>query len=52
LESGLKNGQSAHSGQVDPVEYLVEQLRRELALLRSVVRHLYNMCIFIAIGVI
>lgn len=40
LENGLKNGPSEHSGQVDPVENLIEQLRRELALLRSQVRHL------------
>ncbi|XP_054053144.1 uncharacterized protein LOC128907830 [Rissa tridactyla] len=46
LGSGLENGQSEHSGQVDPVENLIEQLRRELAFLRYQVRHLYNMCIF------
>lgn len=52
LESGLENGQSEHSGQVDPVENLIEQLRTELALLRSQVRQLYSMCMFISIAVI
>ncbi|XP_071621844.1 centrosomal protein of 290 kDa isoform X1 [Heliangelus exortis] len=35
LGSGLENRQTEHSGQVDPVENLIEQLRRELAFLRS-----------------
>ncbi|KAM6146475.1 centrosomal protein of 290 kDa isoform 3-T3 [Phoenicopterus ruber ruber] len=42
LESELENGQSEHSGQVDPVENLIEQLRRELALLRSQNEYLAN----------
>ncbi|XP_035759404.1 centrosomal protein of 290 kDa isoform X2 [Egretta garzetta] len=42
LGSGLENGQSEHSGQVDPVENLIEQLRRELALLRSQNEYLAN----------
>ncbi|XP_009988964.1 PREDICTED: centrosomal protein of 290 kDa-like, partial [Tauraco erythrolophus] len=42
LESGLENGQSERSGQVDPVENLIEQLRRELALLRSQNEYLAN----------
>lgn len=52
LENGLKSGQSEHAGQVDPVENLIEQLRRELALLRSQVRHIYSMCMLISIAVI
>lgn len=47
--SGLENGQSERSGQVDPVENLIEQLRRELVLLRSQVRYLYSMGMFIAV---
>ncbi|XP_075006769.1 centrosomal protein of 290 kDa isoform X4 [Calonectris borealis] len=42
LENVLENGQSEHSGQVDPVENLIEQLRRELALLRSQNEYLAN----------
>ncbi|XP_052630126.1 centrosomal protein of 290 kDa [Harpia harpyja] len=52
LESGLENAESERSGQVDPVENLIEQLRRELALLRSQVRHLYSMCMFVSVAVI
>ncbi|XP_009960120.1 PREDICTED: centrosomal protein of 290 kDa-like, partial [Leptosomus discolor] len=42
LESGLENGQSEHSDQVDPVENLIKQLRRDLALLRSQNEYLAN----------
>ncbi|XP_047916991.2 centrosomal protein of 290 kDa isoform X2 [Anser cygnoides] len=35
LESEFENGHSECSGQVDPVDYLIQQLRRELAFLRS-----------------
>lgn len=49
LESGLENGQSGHSGQVDTVENLIEQLKREIVLLRAQVRHQCSMCMFIAI---
>ncbi|XP_071892927.1 centrosomal protein of 290 kDa isoform X4 [Anas platyrhynchos] len=35
LESEFENEHSEYSGQVDPVEYLIQQLRRELAFLRS-----------------
>lgn len=52
LESGLENAESERLGQVDPVENLIEQLRRELALLRSQVRHLYSICMFISVAVI
>lgn len=45
LESEFENEHSEYSGQVDPVEYLIQQLRRELAFLRSQVRLLYNMCV-------
>ncbi|XP_025905531.1 centrosomal protein of 290 kDa isoform X1 [Nothoprocta perdicaria] len=35
MENGLETAQSEHLGQVDPVENLIEQLKRELAFLRS-----------------
>lgn len=52
LESGLENGQSEHSVQVDPVENLIEQLKREIALLRAQVRHQYSMCMFVSVAII
>lgn len=52
LESGLENGQSEHSVQVDPVENLIKQLKREITLLRAQVRHQYSMCMFISVAII
>ncbi|XP_066851529.1 centrosomal protein of 290 kDa isoform X6 [Anser cygnoides] len=42
LESEFENGHSECSGQVDPVDYLIQQLRRELAFLRSQNEQIYR----------
>lgn len=48
LRTSLESGQLEYTRQIDPVENLIGQLRRELVFLRSQVRHCHSMCKFIS----